>query len=71
MRVTTTSTDPAAPAGAVTVICVAVVATTVAGLFPNSTVAPCWKLDPATLTVVPPAVEPAVGEMLEIVGEGL
>jgi hypothetical protein len=69
--VTTTSTAPALPGGVTTVTRDEVRETTVAAFAPKSTVTPCWKLEPFTLTVVPPAISPALGETLEIVGAGL
>ncbi len=44
--------------------------TPVAATPPMVTVAPLAKLVPASVTVVPPAVEPEAGEMLLMVGGG-
>ncbi len=72
--VTVTLTAPAAPAGAVTVMEVAVgVPVTVALELPNATASPeavVEKLVPVMVTVFPPAVEPLVGLIDVIVGTG-
>jgi len=60
--VTTTFTAPAACAGVVAVICVALTTTTfVAPAPPNVTVAPVAKFVPVMVTAVPPAVGPLFG----------
>ena len=60
--VTTTCTWPAAPAGAVTVMDVAVNAVTVPGLVPKATVGvPGVKLVPVIVTTVPPPMDPVAG----------
>jgi hypothetical protein len=69
--VTTTSTAPVLPAGDWHVRVVAFVTVTfVADTPPNVTLAPAMKLVPVTVTVVPPAVGPAVGVIDETVGNG-
>jgi hypothetical protein len=66
--VTVTSTIPV-PAGDFAVILVVLtIFTSVAGVMPNFTVVPVPKLFPVMVTVVPPAVEPEVGEMPVTVG---
>jgi len=59
--VTTTFTDPAAPAVVVPVIEVGLIVATVSADPPNETVAPLWNPVPAMLTEVPPALGPLVG----------
>jgi hypothetical protein len=61
--VTVTSTVPAAPAGLVATICVPVSLVIVAVALPNFTVAVADvpRFAPLIVTVVPPAVGPAVG----------
>ncbi len=67
--VTTTLTVPAACAGVVAVIEVEPLMTTfVAPTPPKATVAPFWKPVPVTVTVVPPAVPPTLGETDVTVG---
>src|SRR6266852_638029 len=69
--VTTTFTAPAACAGVVAVICVALTTTTfVAAAPPNVTVAPVAKFVPVMVTAVPPAVGPLLGLTLLTVGAG-
>ena len=61
---------PAAPAGEVAVICVALsIVKPVALVAPNLTAVTLVKLVPVMVTEVPPAVGPAVGETLVTVGE--
>ena len=61
--------DPADPAGEVTVIEVGDTSVTfVAEVVPNLAVAPLMKLVPAMVTVVPPAMGPAIGVTPVIVG---
>src|SRR5579871_6020440 len=61
--VTVTLTTPAACAGVTAVILVLLTTVTlVAGVLPKVTVAPDSKPVPLSVTVVPPAVEPLVGE---------
>lgn len=70
---TVTSTLPAAWAGALTVRSDALRKVTVPDgkvVEPNLTVAPLTKFVPATVTVVPPAVEPEDGESPVTVGLG-
>ena len=60
--VTWTSTVPAAPAGAVTVIDVALKAVTLPAVAPKLTTGvPGVKLEPVIVTSVPPAVVPVFG----------
>ena len=67
-----TSTVPALPAGAVTVMEVAVLAVSpVAEFVPNFTPVAELKLVPVMITVVPPAVGPLVVLMLVMVGAGI
>jgi hypothetical protein len=67
--VTVTATVPAAWAGVVAEIEVALLTTTlVAGVPPNATVAPAAKFVPVNVTVVPPVVSPEVGLRLVSVG---
>ena len=67
--VTVTSAVPAAPAGDVAVICVALFTVKpAAAVPPNFTLVAPEKLVPVTVTVVPPTVGPDVGEMLVTVG---
>jgi hypothetical protein len=67
--VTLTSTVPALPAGAVAVICVAeFTVKPVAAVAPNVTAVAPDRFVPVNVTVVPPVVGPAVGEMLVIAG---
>ncbi len=66
--VTRTSTVPV-PAGAVAVICVALLTVKpVAAVAPKVTAVAPDRLVPVRVTVVPPAVGPAVGEMEVTVG---
>jgi hypothetical protein len=68
--VTATLTDPAACPGVVALSWVELTKETLdAGLPPKETVAPLVKLDPVTVTVVPPVVAPEFGETLLMVGE--
>ena len=70
--VTTTLTAPAACAGVVAVIDVALTTfTLVAAVPPKLTVAPVRKPVPVMATEVPPAVVPEVGEIEVTVGAGL
>jgi hypothetical protein len=66
--VTATRTVPAAFAGAVTEIDVALLETIVAELPPNVTAEGLARLVPVMITVIPPLVGPDVGLILEIVG---
>ena len=66
--VTVTDTLPAAWAGAVTKIEVAVVEVGVAGVPPNETEVAVVKFVPVMTTAVPPAMEPVIGERLVMVG---
>ena len=66
--VTTTLTNPAAPAAVVPVMVVALIVKTVSADPPNDTVAPVWKPLPAIVTAVPPRVEPLVGVIELTVG---
>jgi hypothetical protein len=69
LTVTVTVTAPALPAGVVAVICVPLSTTTfVAALLPNVTAAPAAKFVPVIVTDVPPAVGPALGDMLVTAG---
>jgi hypothetical protein len=63
------STEPATPAGLVTEIDVAVTEPTVAGVEPNRTLKPLWKLVPLMVTPVPPVAGPLLGETPVMVGE--
>ncbi|OWG15638.1 hypothetical protein KDK82_3131 [Delftia sp. K82] len=64
-----TSIVPAAWAGAVAVICVALLTVNpVAAVAPKVTAVAPDRLVPVRVTVVPPAVGPAVGEMDVTVG---
>jgi len=65
---TATRTAPAAFAGVVTEIDVALLETIVAELPPNVTAEGLARLVPVMITVVPPLVGPEVGLILEIVG---
>jgi hypothetical protein len=68
---TVTSTVAAACAGETTVACVAeftVIEPLAAAVVPNSTVIPAANPVPVIVTVVPPAIGPALGEMPVIVG---
>ncbi|MNM85398.1 hypothetical protein D3C81_975110 [compost metagenome] len=66
--VTRTSTVPL-PAGAVAVICVALLTVTpVAAVAPKVTAVVPLKPEPVIVTVVPPVVGPEVGEMLLTTG---
>ena len=66
--VTLASTVPV-PAGEVAVICVAeLTVNPVAAVAPKVTAVAAVRLVPVMTTVVPPAVGPAVGEMLVTVG---
>ena len=68
---TVTSTVPV-PAGAVAVICEALLTVKpVAAVAPNVTAVALLKFEPVMVTLVPPAVGPAVGEMLVTVGAGI
>jgi hypothetical protein len=70
--VTTTLTAPAACAGVVAVIDVALTTfTPVAAVPPSFTVAPVRKPVPVIVTEVPPATDPVVGEIEITVGAGL
>src|SRR5947208_2593519 len=70
--VTWTSTPPAAPAGAVTVIDVALKAVTLPAVAPKLTTGvPGVKLDPPMVTTVPPAVGPVFGVTEVTVGGGV
>ena len=70
--VTRTFTVPALPAGAVAVICVALLTVKpVAAVAPKVTAVVPVKPVPVMVTLVPPAVSPAVGEMLVTVGAGI
>src|SRR5438876_12052197 len=65
------STVPAACAGVVAVICVALTTVTpVAAVPPTVTVAPAAKLVPVIVIAVPPAVGPEVGLTAVTVGGG-
>ena len=66
--VTDTTADPAAPAGDVTVIDVAVLAVIVPAVPPNVTAEAEPKFAPVIVTLVPPAVVPEVGARDEIDG---
>ena len=67
--VTRTSTVPADPAGAVAVICVALLTVKpVAAVPPKVTAVAPERLVPVMTTEVPPAVGPAVGETEVTVG---
>ena len=66
--VTRMSTVTADPAGDVAVIDVALMNVKLAVVPPNFTLVTPVKLVPVTVTVVPPAVGPEVGEMLVTVG---
>ena len=71
MLVTTTLTAPAAWAGVVAVMEVALTTfTPVAAVPPKLTVAPDKNPVPVMVTAVPPAVEPEVGETAVTVGAG-
>ena len=60
--VTTTSTEPAACAGTVAVMVVALVTLTLVAATPSKViVAPEAKLFPVMVTIVPPAVGPVAG----------
>ena len=66
--VTRTSTVPE-PAGAVAVICVALLTVKpVAAVAPNVTAVAPPKFEPVMMTVVPPVDGPEVGEMLVTTG---
>ena len=70
--VTRTSRAPAAPAGVLAVIDVALATTTlVAAVPPTVTVAPAAKLVPVSVTVVPPVVGPDAGDTAVSVGVGV
>lgn len=66
--VTATRTVPAAFAGVVTEIDVALLETMVAEVPPNVTAEGLARLVPVIITVVPPLVGPEVGLILVIVG---
>ena len=69
--VTTTLTAPAACAGVLAVICVALTTTIlVAAVPPNVTPAPAWNPVPVIVTAVPPLVGPLVGDTELTVGVG-
>src|SRR5207244_11600799 len=69
-RGTVTSTDPAAWAGVVAVIVVALTTfTAVAAVPPPLTVAPAAKFDPPIVIGVPPSVEPELGLTMVTLGE--
>jgi hypothetical protein len=64
-------TAPAAWAGVTALIVVELTTLTdVAGDPPTLTVAPDWKFVPLIVTLVPPLVEPELGEIVLIVGAG-
>ena len=68
--VTETATVPV-PAGSFTVSCVGLTTVTeVPGVVPKSTAVTVVKLEPVTVTVVPPAAGPVVGATLVTVGFG-
>ena len=67
--VTSKSTVPAVPAGAVAVRVVALRYVTVAdGVAPKVTTEPATKPEPVTVTTVPPATGPADGAMESTLG---
>ena len=68
--VTLTSTVPALPAGALTVMDVALLTVNVVRVAPNWTLVTPEKFVPVMVTLVPPAVGPLLGEMLLTVGTG-
>lgn len=68
--VTTTFTAPVACAVVVPLIVVAVIVDPVTADPPNETVAPGWKAEPLTVTVVPPVADPLSGVTDETVGGG-
>jgi len=68
--VTVTSTAPAACAVVEPVMVVALTVETVSAEPPNDTVAPAWKLLPAIVTAVPPALAPLFGVTDVIAGAG-
>ena len=69
--VTRTSTVPADPAGAVAVICVALLTVKpVAAVPPKVTAVAPVKFVPVRVTVVPPIEEPLAGETEVTVGAG-
>ena len=69
-KVTVTVAAPALPVGVVAVIVVLLTTTTlVAVAAPKVTAAPAPKFVPVMVTGVPPAVEPALGEMLVTAGD--
>ena len=66
-----TLTVPPGIAGVVTSVCVELeTVTDVLAALPKVTVAPDWKFAPVMVTVVPPGVNPLVGEMLLMFGGG-
>ena len=65
---TVTSTVPGASAGDETVIVVAVMDSTVAGLPPKSTIAPAVNPVPVIVTSVPPLARPLFGDTALTVG---
>ena len=67
---TVTSTVPAAPAGEVAVIEVALLTVNDTEAVPNFTAVVPVKLVPVIVTLVPPAVVPDVGLMAVTVGAG-
>ena len=70
--VTVMFTTPAAPAGAVAVIEVALLTVKLAAaVAPKLTAVAPVKLVPVSVTTVPPAVVPEVGEMPVTVGAGV
>lgn len=69
--VTVTVTAPAACAGVVAVICVALTTVIpVAAVPPIETAAPARKFVPVIVMAVPPAVEPVAGLTADTVGVG-
>ena len=66
--VTTTFCAPAVPIGVVAVITVALLVNTVALTPPTVTLLALVKLVPVMVIVVPPAAEPELGAIVEIVG---
>ena len=68
--VTTTSTLPAEPTGAVAMIWVGVLPVMVALEPPNVTAVALARLVPVMVTLVPPPVGPALGDRPDSVGAG-
>lgn len=67
--VTATEVRPAVPAGVTHVrLMLFITVTLVAGFPPKVTLVTPLKLDPPTVTDVPPAVDPLFGEQLDTVG---